>query len=92
MEVHKSDGKIYDKMTYLEISWSLPEFLKEEETEKATVTLANIELDLSDENYTMPNALTFLEMFGVGRVSYLNPLQRWKENNPAITLPDIERC
>ena len=87
VEVHKSDGKIYDKN---DISGNIleftPEFLKEEELEKATVTLANIELDLSDENYTMPNALTFLEMFGVGRVSYLNPLQRWKENNPAITL------
>lgn len=87
VEVHDTDGKIYDKNDITgKVQKFLPEFVKREEMEDIAATLASIELDLADENYTLPNALTFLEMFGVGRVSYLNPLQRWKENNPAITL------
>ena len=30
--------------------------------------------------------LTFLEMFGVGKVEHLNSLARWKDNNPVKTL------
>ena len=48
--------------------------------------LANIELDLSARQYTLPAMMTFLEMFGVSKLEHLNPLTRWKENNPTISL------
>ena len=48
--------------------------------------IANIQLDISDKNYTLPSMLTFLEMFSVGKVEHLNSLTRWKENNPVKTL------
>ena len=48
--------------------------------------IANIELDLSDNNYSLPSMLTFLEMFNVGKVEHLNSLTRWKENNPTKSL------
>ncbi len=48
--------------------------------------LANIELDLSTQRYLLPNMMTFLEMFNVGKIEHLNSLTRWKENNPTITL------
>lgn len=48
--------------------------------------LANIELAQSTHQYTMPSILTFLEMFNVGKVEYLNSLTRWKDNNPTKSL------
>lgn len=35
---------------------------------------------------SLPSMITFLEMFRVGKVEYLNPLTRWKENNPIKSL------
>lgn len=48
--------------------------------------VANIELDRGSNQYSLPNMITFLEMFGVGKIEHLNSLTRWKENNPTITL------
>lgn len=87
IEIHGEEGKIYDKNDITgKAQKFLPELVEVEKLGEITEILSNIELDLTDENYILPSALTFLEMFGVGRVSYLNSLQRWKENNPVITL------
>ena len=48
--------------------------------------VANIELDLSTQRYALPDSITFLEMFHVGKIEHLNALTRWKENNPTISL------
>ena len=48
--------------------------------------IANIELDLSTQRYSLPSMITFLEMFNVGKIEHLNSLTRWKENNPTISL------
>lgn len=48
--------------------------------------VANIELDVAEKNFVLPNMMTFLEMFNVGKVEHLNCLTRWKENNPTKTL------
>ena len=48
--------------------------------------IANIELDLSDQRYSLPDMITFLEMFHVSKIEHLNILTRWKENNPTISL------
>ena len=48
--------------------------------------LANINLKMVSQAYSLPKMITFLEMFGVGRVEHLNPLKRWTDNNPVKTL------
>ena len=48
--------------------------------------IANIELDMDKSKFSLPNMITFLEMFQVGKIEHLNSLTRWKENNPTITL------
>ncbi|MGN1165618.1 MAG: type VII secretion protein EssC [Lachnospiraceae bacterium] len=48
--------------------------------------LANTNLKVVTEAYTLPKTITFLEMFGVGKIEYLNPLQRWKNHNPVKSL------
>lgn len=50
------------------------------------VRLANIKLDTSGSKYNLPDMLTFLDMFGVGKVEHLNSLTRWKDNDPVLSL------
>lgn len=54
--------------------------------EELAYQLANIKLDLTTQRYSMPNMLTFLEMEQVGKIEHLNPMIRWKENDPTKTL------
>lgn len=49
-------------------------------------TLANINIARQSDSSTLPNVLTFLELFQSGKVEHLNALTRWKENNPVISL------
>lgn len=48
--------------------------------------MANIHLNIGDNSYKLPKMITFLEMFGVGKIEHLNVLSRWKENDPTKTL------
>lgn len=48
--------------------------------------LGNTRLKLDDNDYTLPTSVEFLEMYGVTRVEHLNPLKRWKENDPTKSL------
>ncbi len=52
----------------------------------AAEKIANIHLDLNESRYSLPNMITFMEMFGVGKIEHLNSLTRWRENNPTKTL------
>lgn len=49
-------------------------------------SLANLELDSGNEHYQLPGMISFLEMYGVGKVEHLNALTRWQENNPVNSL------
>lgn len=40
----------------------------------------------SQYNYTLPNVISFLDLYGVGKVEHLNPLKRWSDNNPVKSL------
>ncbi|MBE6942014.1 MAG: type VII secretion protein EssC [Ruminococcaceae bacterium] len=48
--------------------------------------LANTNIKSVTQSLTLPKMVTFLEMFGVGRLEQLNPLKRWEENNPVKSL------
>ena len=49
-------------------------------------TLANTSLKLISQSFSLPKSLTFLEMFGVGKVEHLNAADRWKNSNPIQSL------
>ncbi len=53
---------------------------------KTVGTICSKRIRVEGESYLLPNMLTFLEMFNVGRVEHLNPLKRWAENNPIKSL------
>lgn len=48
--------------------------------------LANTSLKKVEKGQEMPKMVTFLEMFRVGRIEQLNPLKRWRENDPTKSL------
>lgn len=48
--------------------------------------LANIPIDIEKEHQSLPNSVTFLEMYNVGMVEQLNILNRWKNNDPTKSL------
>ena len=84
----KSDkSRVYDRddTTGRGISF-VSDKINEAALDNLSMDIANIELDLGGQTYSLPNMITFLEMFNVSKIDHLNSLTRWKENNPTITL------
>lgn len=50
------------------------------------MNIAGYRLDLQQGKYALPGMLTFLDMFGAGKIEHLNIAARWKENNPVLSL------
>lgn len=48
--------------------------------------IANTRLKLLSTEYSLPKVLSFLEMYGAGRVEHLNCVRNWQENNPVKSL------
>ncbi len=63
-----------------------PEYINLEEIKDYSKIISNIPINLKGEESSIPTSLTFLDMYGVGRVDQLNILSRWKENNPVTSL------
>lgn len=87
IEINGNNSKIYDKNDISGICqiFEADTTLVHDEN-LISRKLSNIRLDLSSEASELPNMITFLEMFGVGKIEHLNSLTRWKENNPTVTL------
>ena len=87
IDLNGNEARIYDKD---DLSGKAQTFLAETATlaiaNRMAQNLANIALDISEQRFALPGMLTFLEMFGVSKVEHLNPLTRWKENNPSLSL------
>lgn len=65
--------------------FALDEF--DERLAKAAVSqIVETKVRMDCNSFMLPKMITFLEMFGVGQVEYLNPLQRWADNNPVKSL------
>ena len=47
---------------------------------------SNIPIEMAKDRYSLPKKLGFLEMYSVGNIEQLNPLNRWKNNNPITSL------
>lgn len=62
------------------------ETLPSPQLEELCAVLANLVIRTQAEKYALPNLLTFLELYGVGKTEHLNALTRWRENSPVNTL------
>lgn len=80
-------GKLFDKNDISGNSISfVPDIYVTKDTLDMSVKLANTILDNTISNAKLPSVITFMQLFGVGKVEHLNVLTRWKENNPTKTL------
>lgn len=57
-----------------------------EEAQKAIMEIAEYQLDLQGGKYALPDMLTFLDMFQVGKYEHLNIASRWQMSNPVASL------
>lgn len=48
--------------------------------------ISETKINTETTSYRLPNMLTFLEMYNVGKVEHLNPIERWENNNPVKSL------
>lgn len=68
------------------VKYVKPTYVKRMQLFNDVVNLANIKLGLVEGKYKLPDSLAFLEMIGVNDVVELNCRQRWRENNPVMSL------
>ncbi|QCJ44175.1 type VII secretion protein EssC [Bacillus sp. S3] len=87
IELDGSSAKIFDKDDITgQFTAFRPDIYLQEDPENLAIQLGNINLASLNKAYTLPEMLTFLEMFGVSKIEHLNVLTKWKENDPVKTL------
>ena len=87
IDVEGNSGKVYNKDDITgKFLGFIPDISVREDLTKLSVILSNIKLDLGEGTFVLPKMITFLEMFGVGKIEHLNVLTRWKENDLTKTL------
>lgn len=87
VDLDETSGKLFDKndITGKTTSFEPDLYLPADPTE-LSVKLANVQLDTTANSFNLPQMVTFLELFGVGKVEHLNALTRWKDNDPTKSL------
>ncbi len=87
IQVRNNQGSMFDYKAFDGNQILLkPDLLSAQEAMKAVKDIAGYKLDLQNGKYALPNMITFLQMFHVGKYEHLNIASRWKENNPVISL------
>lgn len=86
-ELRRNQGKLYSQK---DISGKQILFTQDAKTNcnlrDLGIKAANIMLAAREGTYQMPAVLSFLQMFGVGKIEHLNSLIRWSENDPVKSL------
>lgn len=87
VELNEGRGLLFDKN---DITGKSTPFTPDREIladpTELSVKLANVPLDTALVSSNLPSMVTFLELFGVGKVEHLNALTRWKDNDPTKSL------
>lgn len=86
IELSQDISKIYDRNDITGKYTSFKADIFNLDEDEIALNLANIQLNTLYTPHALPSMLTFLEMYGVGKIEHLNILTRWKENDPSKTL------
>ena len=87
IQVNESQGTFYNyKPACKEQINFVPDKVAMNMAERCVMEIAEYRLDLQRGKYALPEMLTFLDMFQVGKYEHLNIGGRWKESNPVLTL------
>lgn len=87
VELAANSGRLFDKndISGKSIAFT-PDINLSQDPCELSVILANTSLDNVATNFKLPGMITFMELFGVGKVEHLNALTRWRENDPTKSL------
>ena len=87
IELSDNMGLLYDeKASYVGKIGFVQDVVDVNLAEDIVRRVGDYRLDLQQGKYNLPDMLTFLDMFGVGKIEHLNVEKRWQENNPVMTL------
>ena len=87
LELSGLKGKIFDKDNVSgDIIEFDPDIVPVGDLSEISKKLLNIELDERDTAGRLPTMLTFLEMYGIGKIEHLNIMSKWRENDPTLSL------
>ncbi len=87
IETNEKDGVVINKQTGLNSQTIFyMDKLVELDMYNIALQLADIPVVTKDGPSVLPNALAFLDMFGVSKIEQLNILNRWQTNNPVVSL------
>ncbi|MBP3544600.1 MAG: type VII secretion protein EssC, partial [Lachnospiraceae bacterium] len=86
-QMNNSQGMMFD---YNDNGGSQINFVQDivtrEDVQKAVMEIAEYKLDLQGGKYALPEMITFLDMFKVGKYEHLNATSRWQASNPVVSL------
>ena len=63
-----------------------PEIIQNMDMRKAINQLANVPIEIADQAHSLPTMISFLEMLNAAKIEHLNILNKWKTNDPTISL------
>lgn len=87
VEINGADGKIYDKNNISDtVTVFKPDIFVESDLNGTVKKLANIPIRPTLGNESLPNLVTFLNMYDVGKVEHLNISERWSASDPSKSL------
>lgn len=79
-------GLIRNELTKANQKTFIADFLHDIDIYECAKKVANIPIVVEKSKYELPNSLSFLEMYGVGKVEQLNINERWLKNDPTKSL------
>lgn len=87
IDIHATNSRIFNKadVTGTEQIFHA-DILTTNNFDSLARNLSNIKLNIQTQKNSLVDMITFLDMYKVGKIEYLNSLTRWKENNPIVTL------
>ncbi len=87
IDISSKETKIYNKN---DISGDVLSFVSDcrecDDLTDLAIKLSNVNLDINEKKYVLPDMLTFLEMYGVDKIEHLNILNRWESSDPINSL------
>ncbi len=82
----ESSGLIENELVSSKQKEFIAEFPTAINMQECCSLLANIPINIETKSKGLPDSYEFLEMYNVGKVEQLNSVNRWKTNDPTISL------
>lgn len=87
VELKGNTGNIFNKKDITgERTSFVPDIYVRNNIDLWCMQLSNLKMDIQQASFKLPKMMTFLEMYQVGKIEHLNVLNRWKENDPTVSL------